>query len=167
MTTNNGRSAGDDPPADPVLSEDVLVQQLRGLIAQERGQREKAERQVADSRNRERRYQRALTALEAQQIERESLARADRRTKAKHQDWAVSDKKVQQVYEAMVKLATQDPTRPLTITYIDRQTPGISAEAVRKAMEVLRAQERVRITGKKMPGGGVVWGLMPEATANA
>jgi len=112
---------------------------LRGLI--EREERVRAELQVhADAcADRMRRLKRALSAL------------TDEPTPPKKKDgndWSVSAKKVEEVYAAF--LAVDVPISPGALA--DR-TEGLSAESVRRAVEVLRRDGRLRLVGKTAGGG--------------
>lgn len=156
----------DGPPRTPELglelSEETLVAQLRALIAHEQAERLDAEQKVAASRERERRYQRALTTLEGSPWRKPTPKPQQRHSRAADAgDWQISEKKIEQVYQRFVELRAQNPDASLSVTYIADHTPGLSTESTRRAFEELRRQERLRIVGT-VRGGGKRWGLMPE-----
>ena len=71
-------------------------------------------------------------------------------------DWSPSQKTIDDVYAVMARSAD-----PMTVTQIS-EASGISRGTVTKAIEALRAQERVRLAGNAAsPGSPKMFGIMP------
>jgi hypothetical protein len=112
---------GTAPPAAPItpelgleLSEEALLAQLRELIAQEQVNRLEAERQVDESRKRERRYERALVALEGPKPKIKSPKSSGAGAQRSDGSWNVSAQKVEEVFRRFVELREQQPELDLS-----------------------------------------------------
>lgn len=145
------------------LTAEQVEAQLRGLIAHERVERLELERKLTDVRERERRYERALAAMQPA-----PPAKSPAKSSARRGDgsWNISQEKIEEVYRRFVELREQHPNEALSPGRIARLTPGLSPETARRALYELRDQERLRISGK-VRGGGTKWDLMPEPANGA
>jgi hypothetical protein len=140
-----------------------MTAELRETIAAERVARIDAERLVADSRERERRLQRALTALAG---ERPGV-RAKSAAKSKTYKWTVSEERVQEALTALRTIGAQ----PASVSEVSALTHS-STETVRRALDVLRERELVRLAGHEKKRGSrgrrtTLYALMPGADDGA
>lgn len=140
------------------LTDEALRAQLHALVDRARAEREDHETKAAAARAQERRYERALAALEDEPKGKPG----PKPKKSGSNDWSISEQKVESVYQRFVVLRAESPDVPITAGYLADNTPKLSPETARRALNELRAQERVRISGTTR-GGGKKWDLMPEA----
>jgi hypothetical protein len=150
---------------------DALVADLElGIAAEEHGRAE-LERLIHDSKTRESRMRKALTALDASP----PASSAPKPAKPDGHGWAVSDARVAWVLEKFKEWLATEPEGLHTKTALSewinetahaRGEQGVAHETVGKALEVLREREFVRVTGATR-GGGKTWALMPNAVADA
>lgn len=81
------------------------------------------------------------------------------RSAGKGQGWTISESKVQDVWD-IIREQIGGPFTPPRITEY-----GVSGEAVRRSLVVLRNQELIRVTGSSR-GGGKKYDLMPGAAGH-
>lgn len=156
QTVSNGLGPRLEQDGDALMER--IEGELREAIAAERVNRTEAEQVVEASRAREKLLQKALDALTGQ------TSRPPREHATRKRDWNISDEKVELVFDA-IKRRRLEVGRAVTQTEVADANPGLSPESVRRGLEVLRSQERIRITGK-VRGGGNSWDLMPGAVGD-
>lgn len=135
---------------------------LQELIATEQERLVPLEEQVIESRERIKRLQRSLDALTG--TARPLPARTPGRRPAPSQRgyvWKVSEKKIEQVWAAVLDLTAGDPDVRFRASTLAEHA-GVSNEAVRRSLQHLRERERVRVAGH--PGGRIIeYAVMPGA----
>jgi CRP-like cAMP-binding protein len=159
-------SAGPPPPSgdDAARSIDGHIQALREMAANEAESRREAERYVEASRERERRLEKAIAALEG--VPLGAGGRPKAKATAKSSTWRVGDQVVSEVEAALRALLASDGAEAATVPQVAEAT-GRSRETVRRALERLREQGTVRLAGKRhlsthgMPS--TLYALMPNA----
>src|SRR5262245_1814476 len=112
---------------------------LRGLVEREERVREELTVHMDACHDRLRRLKRALTALTDEPA---PVKKKD------GNDWSVSARKVEEVYAAFVRVDV-----PISASKLAERTEGLSSESVRRAIEVLRKDGRLRLVGKTAGGG--------------
>jgi hypothetical protein len=139
-----------------------MTAELGEAITAEQAARRDAERLVADSRERERRLQRALTALAGEK----PGVRAKSAAKPKAYKWKVGEKRVQEALTALRTIGAQ----PASVGEVSALTHS-STETVRRALDVLRERELVRLVGHEKRGSRgqrtTLYALMPGADDGA
>lgn len=107
---------------------------------------------LEQSRDRERGMRKAVEALTGERTE--PVKRGSTRA-ASGANWTISQKKVQEVWDVILQQGGQfKPT--------ELREQGLSGEAVRRSIIVLRNQELIRVAGS-LRGGGKLYDLMPGA----
>ena len=107
-------------------------------------------RLLSESQDRERGMRKAVEALTG-----ETKPKQQRGSTARGQSWTISQRKVQQVWDVIRGMGGQfKPT--------ELREQGLSGEAVRRSIIVLRNQELIRVAGN-LRGGGKLYDLMPGA----
>jgi integrase len=130
---------------------------LQELLEAEQHVRDELEDALAASRDREKALVRALSALQDEPAAPAAPTKA--KAKAKQQTTPlVSEDKVERVLQALVTLSGDGP---VTRTQIVERT-AIGHEAVRRALDLLREREAIRVAGRGR-GGGILWAPMPVA----
>lgn len=142
MTDING--AVPRPPAELAAraheTTERMASELRELIAAEQVGRIDYERQVHESRDRERQYRKVLAALEGTAPKVGRPTKAEKAARAK-QD-SVSEEKVIRALEVL-----SQASGPLTMRQI-KDAMGVGAtETAAKAIRVLRERDQVRMAG--------------------
>jgi CRP-like cAMP-binding protein len=141
------------PPSgeDAARSIDGHIQALREMAANEAESRREAERYVEASRERERRLEKAIAALEGVPLGAGGRPKQTAKPKASYA-WRVSDQVVSEVEVALRALLTG--------------ATGRSRETTRRVLERLREQGTVRLAGKRQinPHGqsSTLYALMPN-----
>jgi integrase len=132
---------------------------LQELLEAEQHVRDELEDALAASRDREKALVRALSALQDEPAAPAAPTKAKAKAKAKQQTTPlVSEDKVERVLQALVTLSGDGP---VTRTQIVERT-AIGHEAVRRALDLLREREAIRVAGRGR-GGGILWAPMPVA----
>jgi CRP-like cAMP-binding protein len=154
------------PPSgeDAARSIDGHIQALREMAANEAESRREAERYVEASRERERRLEKAIAALEGVPLGAGGRPKQTAKPKASYA-WRVSDQVVSEVEVALRALLTGDGAEAVTAAELARAT-GRSRETTRRVLERLREQGTVRLAGKRQinPHGqsSTLYALMPN-----
>lgn len=107
---------------------------------------------------RAKRIRRALNALEGEAPGRKPETQKPKATSG----WKVSEEKIEQAYDAIVKAIGLNDGQPVTMTEARRVEGSGGHETYRQAIDVLRDRERIRVAGKTR-GGGTLLALMPDA----
>lgn len=130
-------------------------------------------RQANEARARKDTYQRALNALtKGSAAPARAPAQAPRPRSSgvrisRKADWQVTDEKVEEVRQRMIALLPTSPHKAgngdpaITAGFVADNTDGLSPEAAKKALTVLREREQIRVAGTGK-GGGVLFALMPD-----
>lgn len=139
-TTNGNGTLPLEATSDPLAP---YIEGLERELAPLAARRAQLESEVAEILKNEARIKAGITALKTGAPKRPSSAT----TKASSQDWAPSQKTVDDVYAA---LARSD--EPLSVTQL-AEAAEISRGTVSKAIDVLRSQERVRLVGNAATAG--------------
>lgn len=139
---------------------DSVIDGLSRALEAEQVVHDELEQALTASRERLRRWHKALTAI-TDETPAPAPAKAKAKAKAKTpaNDWTPTPAKVERVYQALVALSRagrQDITRTMLV-----ERASLGHDTVRRALEVLRADERIRIAGSGR-GGGKLWALMPN-----
>jgi hypothetical protein len=134
-----------------------LVDELRDLVAVEQGIYEDLKAQADQAKGRRDGYQRALDHIQGAA---KVAAAAPKSPKKKSALWAPSEDKIDMVWQAIREASAQGPD-PITQTTLVGELP-MGADTVRKAFEVLRERELIRVAGRAR-GGGKLWALMPAS----
>lgn len=130
-------------------------EELRDLLAQERALVGQIQEALDSCKEREKRVLRALAALEGTAV-------AAKPTKAqKKAAWQISDEKVEEIYAAIRASIEANDGEPVTMTKVRESVGSSASETWRKAVDRLRADERLRVAGR-VRGGGELLALMPE-----
>jgi hypothetical protein len=155
-----------DTPADPyaehVAAQKAALEQqvasMRELVEGEQVIRDGLQRLLDESKAREKVVHRALDALLSQPGQKPTP-----KPQAKPQpgEWAVSDKKVAQVLDALIEHTANGEA--ISGNRLADVSP-LSAEAIRRSLGVLRERGLARIAGASR-GGGKLWLPMPEVIA--
>lgn len=146
---------------------DRIVDELTDLRDSEAQLEVELTRQASEARARRSNYQRALDALgkgTAAKPKPKPTAKVPRKGRA---PWDISDEKVNEIEARFRELIAQTTMRTagdvpvMTANHLGQSTPGLSTEAARKGLEILRDREVIRVAGPAR-GGGVLYALMPE-----
>lgn len=158
---SHGRSNGGGQP-DPtealqLYAEEVAAfsreeaERLTGGLMREQELQAKIKSLLEESQQRERGMRKAVEALTGT-----NAKPGPKQGAGSGKGWTISQAKVQEVWDAM--RARGGEFQPTEL----RQEYGLSGEAVRRAIEVLRGQELIRVTAHTR-GGGRRYALMPGA----
>lgn len=141
-----------------MLPEQQIMSMLEDLLEKQEQEAERLSGLLHESQTKCKRYRRALGDLKGTSDVDQRNKRAS--GKSGH-SWNISEDKLQKVWKRIQELVGPEDT--FTGTDIGNQTPGLSGEAVRRAMVVLRERELLRKAGSGR-GGGTIYALMPNAT---
>jgi hypothetical protein len=145
--THNGAA-----PADPLAPIIEQLQEQLAPIAAERGQLEAA---LADAMRREERIKGAISALRSGAPRRPPAPKPATATEAKV--WQPKQETVDRVYAAFAEAG-----EPMTIAQVHARTGG-STDTIRKSIDVLRRQEKLRLCGTAASQGSPrLFGVMPS-----
>ena len=133
---------------------------LRDLLESEQAIANRLQTILDQCEARAKRIRRALNALEGEVPGRKPQAQP--KQAAKTHKWNVSEEKVEQAYDAIVKAIDLNDGKPVTMTEARRVEGSGGHETYRQAIDILRDRERIRVAGKTR-GGGTLLALMPEA----
>jgi hypothetical protein len=139
----------------------ALEQHAHGLRSLLEGQLELVERfeaMLRTAKDEERRIQRALVALEGEPTARPGPKPAKPKPTPKPGEWQVSDRKVEQVLDALIE-HTANGEAISGNALGDRCS--IASETIRRSLMQLRERELVRVAGTSR-GGGKLWLPMPD-----
>lgn len=145
------------------------IESLRRLLDAELEGRAEIEALLDNSKERERRLARAIAILEHGSQTQQQAAAAAAKPKPAAKDttnWNVSAETVERVREAFFAYyATEGEGEPFTMTtlaaWMGKNRKGIGGETIRRAFEVLRRDEIIRVCGTTR-GGGKMFAPMPE-----
>lgn len=140
-----------------LLPEQQIISMLQGLFEEQEKEEERLTGLLQDVQKKRKRYKRALDDLAGARDETQKSKRAS--GKSGH-DWNISEEKLQEVWTRINELV--GPEDKFTGTDIGKQSPGLSSEAIRRAMVVLRERELLRKAGTGR-GGSTFYALMPNA----
>jgi hypothetical protein len=133
-----------------------LTDELRDLVAEEQAIYDDLKTQADAAKSRRDGYQRALDHIQGAS----KVAAVKPAKRSKGDDWRPSDEKVDIVWQAFREAWRQNP-KPLTHTALGKQLP-MGPDTLRKAFDVLRERELIRVAGTAR-GGGKLWALMPAS----
>lgn len=142
-----------------------IVEELAELRDTEQRLCDELTKQAAEARTRCANYARAIEALGTKTAKPKTpkpSKLAPRPIKGAN-DWQISDTKVAEVERRVRELLPDAPNGTVTAAYIANHTESLSPETARRALQVLREREVVRIAGTGK-GGGVLFALMPEGS---
>lgn len=142
----------------PVTDVGQVIGLLRDLLKEQEQEAEHLTALLKETQKNRKRYKRALDDLTGARDEPSKTKRPP--GKSGH-DWNISEDKVQQVWDRIQEL--MGPGDTFTGADIGKQTPGLSGEAVRRGMILLRERELLRKAGSGR-GGATFYALMPNAT---
>ena len=125
------------------------AQELRGMLEREAHELERLKAKLDEVRKRHARVQRAIDVLSGETSQAKA-ARTRMRT-PRSNDWHVSAEKIEQVWQHV-----RGRTQPFSVNGLAAELDGISNESTRKAMNVLRERELVRVTGAARGGGNLL-----------
>jgi hypothetical protein len=140
-----------------------LADGLRRLAEVEQAEFERVSTQLAEIRERRDRYQRSLEALtqEVRPARPPQIRAGNKRRWREMKDWHISDERVAMVETRFRELVAETEDGRLAGGTLAKATPGISPETARRALNVLREREVVRLAGTGR-GGAIYFALMPE-----
>jgi hypothetical protein len=142
--------------------EDSIVDDLRKLVAVDDEAVATLTDELAAAKTQRDRHRKALADLTGLPAKKAAAKPGE------GHGWQISDERVEFVFNQLrEQLALPGAPESITPTQLSDKIVGVSGETVRKAFEVLRSQERIRLAGAAR-GGGKLYTLMPEAeTADA
>lgn len=145
------------------------VADLRRMLADELKVRDRLQEYLDESKARERRLQRAVTALSDDPAPAKPQPTSKPKSSRPVHEWDVSEERIAFVRDRFVAFMA-DRTEPITKTefgsILKERGEGISSETLAKAFEQLRSREVVRLAGHTR-GGGKLWLLMPDGGEDA
>lgn len=127
------------------------VANMRVLLEGERDLERRLTTLVEGSRERRKRLEKVIETLEPS-------PKPARRDRSGSNDWHVSDEKIAEVWELV-----RHRTDTFTAAGVSADTPGLSPESARRALQTLRERELLRMAGTGR-GGGKLLAVMPGAT---
>src|SRR4051812_2861336 len=124
-----------------------LTSELRDLVAEEQTFYDDLKARADESKARRDGYQRALDHIQGANklAAAAQAAKPAPKKKASSSDWMPSDEKVDVVWKAFRDAWERSP-EPMTHTALGRDLP-LGLDTVRKAFEVLRERELIRVAG--------------------
>lgn len=150
-TTHLNGAAGQQ--ADPL---DLIAAQLEEEKAPITARRAQLEAEIAELARREGRIDAALLGLRGKTATAPSTRAKGPRDS---HDWKPSQKTLDDIYAAIVQAERNDAEA--TVNYIVGQT-NVSSSTVKKALDYLRSEQKVRITGTAaQQGSPKTYGTMP------
>lgn len=142
----------------PPRSEDEVLADLRALTERERNEIEPLEALLSSKRAHLKQLERALAALSGEETPKPQAPKPkSRASRAMSGGWQISDQRI-----ALVWGLIRHRTDTFTVNRLSTDTPGISNESMRRAINVLREREYVRAVGRGR-GGGTLVAVMPGA----
>jgi hypothetical protein len=132
-----------------------LTDELRDLVAEEQLIYDDLKAKADEAKSRRDGYQRALDHIQG--ASKVAAAKPAKRPKG---DWRPSEDKVEMVWQAFREAWQQSP-QPLSHTALGKQLP-MGSDTLRKAFDVLRERELIRVAGTAR-GGGKLWAPMPAS----
>lgn len=151
-------SNGADPAAafDAYVTEargrlDSEVATMRAMLEDERALEQRLAEQAEAARNRRRRLEKVVEILSGEQPKAKPMTPGPGA-------WRVSDQKLGRVWDLM-----RQQTEPFTVGGLAAVTPGLSAGTARRAADVFRERELLRVVGRGR-GGGTLFAVMPGAS---
>ena len=162
---SNGRPLEtSDPYAEAAAASALALEQqataLRALVAGEHELVERLEGLLHEAKTRERRVQRALDVLTGETAPQGRLKSKPGPKGALGENMRRAGRESAERIFAVLREADE----PIGVSDLERIT-GLAGSTVQRALERLREEDRVRATGKRPGGVGVLYAPMPDAQA--